>query len=78
MGATAWGRLLRRVRTFRENGFRCTYCGKDLLADGDAVPLATIDHVHPLAGGGTDGQSNRVAACCTCNWLKRGTPVGSI
>lgn len=44
---------------------QCVYCGDDLPAD-----QVTIDHVIPLARGGTDGFRNRAPACSTCNFLK--------
>ena len=42
--------------------FRCVYCGA--LA-GDVVLV--IDHVVPVAKGGSNDESNLVAACDDCN-----------
>ena len=44
----------------RDRG-RCGYCGQR----GN-----TIDHVHPLAHGGTNVPGNLVVACAPCNRLK--------
>ena len=46
-----------------EFGFRCAYCGAD-------EPL-TIDHVFPVALGGSSYISNIVPACETCNKQKQ-------
>jgi hypothetical protein len=66
------------VETYRGDGFRCVYCGKDLLADSDALLLATVDHIVPLAAGGGNGQENRATCCCACNRLKDCTVVASL
>lgn len=44
---------------------RCVYCGAPV-----AKGSVTIDHVHPLAKGGTSAQNNLVAACRGCNEFK--------
>jgi 5-methylcytosine-specific restriction endonuclease McrA len=44
---------------------RCVYCGASLELD-----IATIDHVYPLAHGGTHTPGNLVVACAPCNRLK--------
>lgn len=49
----------------RDCGRRCVYCAAPLEFDG-----ATIDHVFPLAKGGTHALGNLVAACPRCNRLK--------
>lgn len=51
--------------TMRDCGRRCVYCGAPLELD-----LATIDHVYPLAKGGTHSPGNLVVACGPCNRLK--------
>ena len=51
--------------TFRDCARRCVYCGTLL-----GLELATLDHVHPLAHGGTHAPGNLVAACHGCNQLK--------
>lgn len=49
----------------RDCGRRCVYCG--LFLDFET---ATLDHVYPLAHGGTHCSGNVVLACATCNSLK--------
>ncbi len=49
----------------RDCGRRCVYCGAYLDFEN-----ATLDHVHPLAKGGTHSPGNLVLACCRCNRLK--------
>jgi 5-methylcytosine-specific restriction endonuclease McrA len=44
----------------------CTYCGSPGTEDN---PL-TIDHVIPLAMGGTNARENLVVACYRCNRKK--------
>ena len=73
-----FARLRHRVETYRGDGFRCVYCGKDLLADSDSLLLATVDHIVAQAVGGGDGQANRATCCWACNRLKGGTRVTSI
>ncbi len=52
----------RERRILERDGYRCTYCGD--LATG-------VDHLHPLARGGTDHPSNLAACCQRCNNRKR-------
>ena len=49
----------------RDCGRRCVYC-----ADRLALDEATLDHVYPLARGGTHAFGNVVTACARCNRLK--------
>lgn len=49
----------------RDCGRRCVYC-----ATGLPEHLATLDHVFPLARGGTSNPGNLVTACARCNRLK--------
>lgn len=54
-------RLRRQV--VERYGYFCWYCFKD-------TPQPEIDHIHPLARGGTDDFSNLVTACRPCNNAK--------
>lgn len=45
----------------------CWYCG--------AIDPSTIDHVQPIAKGGTDDLDNLVLACKCCNSSKRALNV---
>lgn len=57
----SWNRLRRRVKD-RDNS-TCQYCGR-------IVEKGTVDHVLPLAQGGTDELDNLVWACKGCNGSK--------
>ena len=60
-----------RYEVLRRDGFACYYCH-------GTKPL-TVDHVIPLALGGTDDPSNLVASCAECNSGKSSTvPDGSL
>lgn len=52
-----------RFEVLRRDGNRCRYCGAS-AADGAVL---TIDHVTPVALGGSDDPSNLVTACRDCN-----------
>lgn len=47
-----------RKRILRRDGGKCRYCGR---------PADEVDHVVPIARGGSDDDSNLVAACGKCN-----------
>jgi hypothetical protein len=51
-----------RFEVFKRDGFICQYCG----AHPPAVILH-VDHIHPVAEGGTDDFDNLITACEACN-----------
>lgn len=51
-----------RFRIFSRDGYTCRYCG----AQPPNVTLQ-VDHVIPVAEGGTDDDSNLITACKDCN-----------
>lgn len=57
-----------RFRVLDRDGYRCRYCGRSAL---DGAKLH-IDHIMPVARGGTNEESNLVTACQECN-LGKGT-----
>jgi 5-methylcytosine-specific restriction endonuclease McrA len=61
------------------DGNLCSYCGVDLdpeSADGVQSPTArTVDHVIPIAAGGTCHWRNLRLACAACNNRKGSMPV---
>src|SRR5436190_1824848 len=63
--ADAQGNCARLDPAMRDCSRRCVYCGTALEYD-----RATLDHVHPLAKGGTHSPGNVVSACPPCNRLK--------
>lgn len=51
-----------RFEIFKRDGFRCQYCG----AHPPAVILQ-VDHITPVAEGGTNDTDNLVTSCAPCN-----------
>jgi hypothetical protein len=60
-----------RFEVLRRDGFRCTYCGRSAR---EGVVLH-VDHVIPVAGGGSNDIENLVAACSSCNQGKGSTAL---
>jgi hypothetical protein len=58
--------LRRRFEVLSRDHFRCRYCGRDAR---DTV--LEVDHVVPIAKGGTDSMENLATACIECNRSKR-------
>jgi len=59
-----------RFEILRRDNHACRYCG----ATAPDAKL-TIDHVTPVALGGTDDPTNLVTACAECNSGKSATPA---
>ena len=53
-----------RFRILARDGFRCRYCGRPGSAPGVVLH---VDHVVPLAAGGTTSEGNLRTACEECN-----------
>ncbi len=53
-----------RARVLARDRQTCRYCG---------APADTVDHVDPVANGGTDDDTNLAAACEPCNRAKGAT-----
>lgn len=51
-----------RFEVFKRDGFVCQYCG----AHPPSVTLH-VDHIHPVAKGGSNSIDNLVTACESCN-----------
>ncbi len=60
-----------RFKILERDEYKCQYCGAGI----DTCPL-DIDHVLPVAKGGTNHPSNLVAACSTCNSGKGANCIG--
>jgi len=56
----------KRMFVLRRDGYACQYCGEK----APKVQLH-VDHIVPVAAGGTDDDENLVTACSTCNYGKR-------
>lgn len=60
-----------RFEVFKRDQFACQYCG----AHPPAVILH-VDHIHPVAEGGTNDTDNLVTACAACNGGKGARLLG--
>jgi len=70
--AQAKGSPIRRAYIFKRDGYRCYLCG-GRLAMTKQVPhpqAPTLDHVIPLARGGSHSEDNLRAAHHACNVAK--------
>lgn len=58
-----------RDQLWMDSKGRCSYCGEEMVRrTGERGPKAyTIDHIVPVAQGGSDDITNLAAACRTCN-----------
>ena len=60
-----------RLKVYERDEYKCRYCGKQLTRF-----TCTLDHVTPVAAGGTNALDNLVTACLACNSKKHQRPVG--
>ena len=51
-----------RFEVFKRDSFRCQYCGRSA-----PQVLLHVDHIEPVAEGGTNDITNLVTACSDCN-----------
>ena len=57
-----------KLQTVRERyAFCCGYCW---ISETDVGGELTVDHFHPVSGGGDDSDENLVYACVRCNQYK--------
>lgn len=62
-----------RFAVFKRDEFTCQYCG--------ATPpnaVLEVDHIEPVAEGGSDDESNLVTACFPCNRGKAAIPLSVV
>lgn len=67
-----------RTKVFERDGWRCGLCGQS-VPKGLAVPhpkAATLDHIVPIAAGGTHGYANVQLAHFLCNSRKSDRVAG--
>lgn len=60
-----------RFEVFKRDHFTCQYCGQmspDVILE--------VDHIKPVAEGGTDDMTNLITSCRDCNRGKGKTPLG--
>lgn len=74
-GAKKWDR---KVETLARFGYRCAYCGRDLVSSLEDFAAATVDHLRPISSGGHSNPKNLVSACLLCNMLKSNSPCASV
>lgn len=60
----AWRKL--RLQILARDAYTCAYCG------GEANE---VDHITPVAAGGSDHPDNLTAACRSCNLRKKDKPL---
>lgn len=67
--------LSKRVRfnVFKRDGFACQYCG-----ERPPQVLLQVDHIIPVAGGGTNEIANLITACTNCNLGKSDIPLDEL
>lgn len=63
-----------RFDVFKRDQFQCAYCG----AHPSETVLLEVDHIHPVAEGGTNDIDNLVTACWDCNRGKGSGLLSSI
>jgi 5-methylcytosine-specific restriction endonuclease McrA len=64
-----------RFRILDRDGFRCRYCGRPASEPGGVLH---VDHVVPVAAGGTKSEGNLRTACEECNLGKRTRAVEAV
>ena len=57
-----------RAAIFKRDGYRCVKCG--------ATTNLTLDHIKPIALGGTSDYDNLQTLCATCNYGKADRRIG--
>lgn len=65
-----------RNRVFKRDGMRCHYCKLTVSRDvtQEHPRHATLDHMTPVARGGSNADDNLVCACRRCNNVKGNMP----
>ena len=69
---TAIGKRV-RFEIFKRDGFKCVYCG-----GSPPSVLLEVDHIVPLAGGGTNAEHNLTTSCKSCNIGKGAVSLGVV
>lgn len=62
-----------RFEIFKRDDFTCRYCGRR-----SPEVVLEVDHIVPVAGGGTDDPINLTTSCWTCNSGKSSVPLSAV
>ena len=62
-----------RFEVFKRDDFTCRYCGRK-----SPEVVLEVDHVTPVAEGGSDDEMNLVTSCWECNRGKGAAPLDSV
>ena len=62
-----------RFEVFKRDDFTCTYCGQK-----PPIVVLEVDHVIPVASGGTDEMANLTTSCFDCNRGKSDRSLGAV
>lgn len=62
-----------RFEVFKRDNFTCQYCGKN-----PPGVVLEVDHIQPVAGGGTNDINNLITSCFDCNRGKSNIPLERI
>tara|TARA_R110000868_G_scaffold380982_1_gene647323 strand:- start:580 stop:1149 length:570 start_codon:yes stop_codon:yes gene_type:complete len=59
-----------RFEVFKRDAFACQYCGRT-----PPTVVLECDHIHAVANGGSDDETNLVTSCFDCNRGKSDVPL---
>lgn len=62
--------MIDRQQVYNKYNGHCAYCGKKIT-----IKDMQVDHIKPIAGGGTDDLNNLNPSCRLCNHYKRAEPL---
>ena len=62
-----------RFEVFKRDGFTCQYCG-----DHPPKAILHVDHINPVALGGSNHIDNLITSCQPCNSGKSAAPLSDI
>ena len=62
-----------RFEVFKRDKFTCRYCGK-----ASPKVVLEVDHIVPIAAGGSDEEMNLATSCWECNRGKAAVPLGEV
>lgn len=72
-GCSEYTRTDFRKALFEERNGKCYICNRDMVLKSNSTNkyrLATVDHIVPLAKGGSNDKDNCIICCSLCNQLK--------